>query len=110
MKSEDLKEDGYVKWVAERMFKSWNVHGKIVDLTETDVSILTYDDSKIVTINRDGEAVKDEISPATKEDVENYIEELIHEKEKELKDLEFEFKRESKSYNKEIKMLKSIVL
>ena len=30
--------------------------------------------------------------------------------EKELKDLEFEFKRESKSYNKEIKMLKSIVL
>ena len=40
MKSEDLKEDGYVKWVAERMFKSWNVHGKIVDLTETDVSII----------------------------------------------------------------------
>jgi hypothetical protein len=66
MKSEELKEGGYVKWVADRHFKSWNTYGKIVSLTETEVSILTYDDLETTTIGREGEAMREEISPATK--------------------------------------------
>ena len=33
MKLEQIKEGAYVRWVAERYLKSWDIHGKIVEVS-----------------------------------------------------------------------------
>lgn len=73
MKAEDVKEGLYVRWKADRMFKTWDTYGKIVKVEDGQATILTYDTFKETTIGIRGEAMGDEISIVSKEEVEDYV-------------------------------------
>ncbi len=73
MKFEDLKQDSYVRWVANRQWKGWNTYGKVISLTADEVVILTYDDMKETKLNKSGEAIEEEVSLCSKQDVVDYF-------------------------------------
>lgn len=64
----------YVHWVANRMFKGWNTYGIITVVKGYNITIKTFDDFEETTISLNGEAFKDEITLATKDDAQRYIE------------------------------------
>ena len=48
MKAEEVSKGMFIKWYADRHFKGWDTYGKIIDVTDTNVSIVTFDDFKEV--------------------------------------------------------------
>lgn len=69
MKFKDLKEGMIIHWKADRMFKAWDTLGIVIKLTPNDVTILTFDDFKETTLEENGgEALKNEITPVSKEE------------------------------------------
>lgn len=75
MEFKELKKDMLIHWVANRVFKSWDTLGKVVKLTKTQVTILTFDDFKETTLEKNGgEALSREIKSITKETALNIIE------------------------------------
>ena len=75
--------DMYLKWTADRMFKSWDTYGKIVqvdhdtDGNPTSVHILTFDDFAVTKIHYEGESWRDEIKIKNKTEVVRYYRNLI---------------------------------
>lgn len=102
MKFEELKNDSYVTWQANRMFKAWNTFGKVIRLTENEVTILTYDDLKETTLSKSGEAVQDEIELITKDEFENNLKLKLAELNTKKVEAEIE-------YNTKIKNLDSLI-
>lgn len=74
MKKEQIKVGEYVKWVADRVFKSWNTYGKIVEANEDNFKVTTFDDGSTTELSYTGDAIKEEMRPAKKQDVEDYLE------------------------------------
>ena len=54
MKFEDLKQDSFIKWSADRTFKAWNTFGKVIAITEDEVTVMTYDDFKKTKLGKGG--------------------------------------------------------
>jgi len=71
--NEELKVGDFVRWVAQRLTKSWNTFGKVIKVTEDEVTILTYDDNTETTLNKRGESVTNEISIASEDEVDDFI-------------------------------------
>ena len=69
----DIKKGTYIHWVANRMFKSWNVFGKIIDVAGDDVTIQTYDYMNTTVISKTGESMINEISVSSKEAALKYM-------------------------------------
>ena len=108
MKFEDLKEGGYIKWVADWMFKSWNTYGKVILLTEDEITIETYDDFKKTTISKSGEALQDEITPATKNDVIDYLELSTAKLNTRLTELTIEYRKSAREIENKIDKIKAM--
>lgn len=108
MKSVDLKEGDYIKWKADRMFKAWDTYGKVLKLTEDEVSIETYDDFKKTTISTNGEALDEEISPATKEDVIDYLELSTAKLNTRLTELTIEYRKSAREIENKLDKIKGM--
>jgi hypothetical protein len=71
MEFDKLKKGDYVKWVANRTiggvtYKSWDTFGKIISKDKEKITVMTYDDFKKTDLSKSGDAVREEISLATK--------------------------------------------
>lgn len=110
MDGKKLSVGCYIKWDADRMFKSWNTYGKVIKISRGNVTIVTYDDFVETTISRNGEAVTDEITLATKSDIERYIAtrkaSLIYKK----SELEFDYVKSVNDIDEKIENLSNITL
>lgn len=73
MNYKELKEGSFIKWDADRMFKSWSTFGKVISIHGGNVKIICYDDFKVSEISLKGESVKDEITLCDKNDVLDYL-------------------------------------
>ena len=93
MEFKKIKKGDYVTWSAERMTKSWNTFGKILSKNTKEIVVLTYDDFTETTLHKSGEAIKEEMQHADKEDVENYLIDMARELEIEKINLKSELKR-----------------
>lgn len=74
MKFEDLKKNDYVKWTADRKmggvtYKQWDTFGKVISYGDGKLVVLTYDDLRKTELSADGDAIRDEITPASRTDV-----------------------------------------
>lgn len=102
MKFDDLKNDSFVKWEANRMFKAWKTFGKVTKLTEDSVVILTYDDLKETTLSKDGEAIRDEIELISKDELKDLVKMTIKKLNVRKREIEIKF-------NKKLKKINSII-
>jgi len=109
MKFEDLKDDSFVTWIAERTYKSWNTFGKVIKLTEDDVVILTYDDLKETTLSKNGEAVKYEIELITKDEFDDMVKIKISKLNTRKIEIETDFKNENEIINNIIDVLNKTI-
>ena len=99
MDSKDLKKNVYIRWVGDRDWSAdINTYGKVLDVNDTEVKIITYDDFKTVSLQIDGNSVRNEMRVSSKDDVVDYLEELIELREDRKAEL-------TRKYNKEIKSL-----
>lgn len=92
MNHEDIKKGMYIRWTADRHFRSWDTFGKIMSIENGEVKIMTYDDFKETSISLDGDAVRDEIQPADMQKVVFWLKERLISatSKKELIKLEYE--------------------
>jgi len=74
MKISEIKEGVYIRWVANRIFNSWDTYGVITKVEGDDVTIVTFDTHKETTISMLGEAIKEEISVVTTKEVKRMFE------------------------------------
>lgn len=110
MEYKDLKKGMYIRWYADRMFKGWDTYGKVLNKVNGNVSIITFDDFKTTTLSRGGEAIRDEIKVATKEDVLDYIEECLDGLKDRKRKLKREYKRDVRDIDKKLDKLKGLEL
>ena len=102
MNFEDLKKDSYVKWEANRMFKAWNAYGKVIALTEDEVTILTFDDFVETKLSKSGDAVKGELSLCDKNDALDYLQVRIPRLNTKKVELEVVFKKDIRLIDEQI--------
>ncbi len=105
MKPKDLKKNCYIKWVADRMFKSWNTYGKVLSIKKDEVIIITFDDFKETLISLTGEAIKDEITLCSQNDVADYIQERMLKLNTKKLENEFTFKKEQNLIDSQLETL-----
>ena len=104
-----VKVGTYIRWTADRTFRGWDTFGVITKVTAKEVTIQTFDDMKETTIGIEGEAMKEEIRWASKDEIEHYIETRVIEMEFQIKKLELECKNKIKEINKSIDAFKNLV-
>jgi hypothetical protein len=108
MKFEDLKQGSFIKWEANRMYKSWNTFGKVLLIAEDNITILTYDDFKETTISKHGDALKGEISLCDEEEVFDYMQLRMTRLNAKKIEIEIEFNKEIHLIDKQIAKLLEI--
>jgi hypothetical protein len=69
-----LREGLFVRWIANRHFKKWDVYGKVVEVSENSFKVLTFDDFKTHELDKDGSSLENEISVANRGDVISHLE------------------------------------
>ncbi len=69
MNATEVQEGIYVRWIANRTIKSWDVYGVITSVNGRDVTIKTFDDFTETTIGLNGEAMQGEVTKVTKAEV-----------------------------------------
>lgn len=107
MDSKDLKKDVYVRWVADRDWSpDIDTYGKVLDVNDTELKIITYDDFKTVSLQTNGSSVRDEMRLATKDDVIDYLEEIIDLREDRKAELTRKYKKDIKSLDRDLVKIK----
>lgn len=109
MKFEDLKQGSFIKWSANRMFKAWNTFGKVISITEDEVTVMTYDDFKETKLGKGGDAVREEISLCDKNDVSDYLQVRVAKLNTKKVELEVEFKKGTRLIDEQITKLSECV-
>lgn len=110
MKSSEAVKGIFVKWYADRMFKGWDTYGKVIDVTDNNLTIKTFDDFKETTISKTGESWQDEITIVSKDDVVLYIENRKDALTVKKLRLELDHKREIKEIENQINKLEKYEL
>lgn len=107
MDSKDLKIDAYIRWVGDRDWSAdINTYGKVLEVNDTEVKIITYDDFKTVSLQIICSSVKNEMILATKDDVIDYLEEVIDIKEDRKAELTRKYKKDIKSLDRDLVKIK----
>jgi len=110
MDKSQIKKGTYVRWTADRMFKSWDTYGIITKVTDKEATIKTFDDLKETTICIEGEAMTEEVRCVSKIEVQKYIDKAIMKLKHRIDELELEHKGTISSLNEKIKFLEETTL
>lgn len=105
-----LKTGDYIHWVADRMFKAWDVYGKILSEQGGDFNIITFDDFKETKIAIGGEAAAKEITICDKSDVELYFKKQKLHCNNRIAEAELEFETKKIGFNKVISQYETYTL
>lgn len=107
MDLKDLKIDVYVRWVGSREWSSdIDTYGKVLEVNDTEVKIITYDDFKTVSLQTNGNSVRNEMRLSTKDDVIEYLEEIIDLREDRKAELTRKYKKDIKSLDRDLVKIK----
>lgn len=105
MDYKELQKGDFVKWNAERMFKTWNTYGIVTNINKKTVTIKTFDDMKETTLALQGEAIKDEVSVVSIEQIGEYLSKKETNLQIKIIETESKFKTDMKHLNKQIDVL-----
>jgi len=107
MNPNDLKTGIFLRWVADRDWSSdIDTYCKIVEMDDDNIKLFCYDDFKTVEIPKTGYAVTNEIRLAEKEDIPDFLEDMINMREDAKAKLTREFNKDIKSLDRSLSKIK----
>ena len=117
-----MDNGGFVKWVANRTYKSWNCFAQIVEFDKEDntLKVKTYDDGKTSEISLFGDSFDNEVKGVSKDEIATFLEKEISKSkftletldldlQKEIKTLEFKSREKKESLEKNIEETKNLL-
>jgi len=104
-----IKKGTFIRWTANRSFKGWDTYGIITKVTDTHVTIKTFDNFKETEILIDGEAMTEEVSLVTKQEIEDYINKRKFKLKYNREELELEHQKTIREIDNRLKELEKVL-